>query len=162
MDTNAFIADVEGGREVMTALLRIPGIEVFEHTGQRLPDGRGKARASLTPAAAEQVTELGGIVRVVTTADERRRSAAHAERHTQGHEPVQLITVAGPGRILADLAARVSFAFPLYAVRHLGEGEWEIATEAGQDAIVALRKAGLVVEMLEEAETLAARRGEKG
>jgi hypothetical protein len=154
------LARISGPRAVLIRLPQRADVDVLEHTDRAGPGELYTVDAYLTQSAAERLRQEGCTVEILADADAVRARLDKARSQTWPARPVALVVVRGSGDLLSDLPGRFGVDPPLYSVRSLGDGSWEISTEADVNTIAALRAAGLTVEVLEEPSVLARRRGE--
>jgi hypothetical protein len=161
LEEGVFVARIIGPRDVMLTLPNRRGLDLFEHHDRSGPGELFTAEGYATPAAAEELRGAGCTVEVVEDAKMLRARLEKALSQTYPARPVALVVARGPGDLLSDLPGRLGIDPPVYSARPLGEGAWELATEADEAEIAALRAAGAAVEILESPDVLARRRGER-
>jgi len=148
---------IEGSTAALRAARAVPGVDVFD---PGLIDGGSYALfAELGPEELKRVEAAGAWVTAVENAVQYDAYLAECIARGVPAQPVALVTLVGPPRILGDLPANFGIDPPVYKARPLEGGAWEISTQARDEHIAAFRKAGLEVRILETAEALSRRRG---
>ena len=158
MPQSRMLVRIEGSAAALRAARAVSGVAVFDPTVNEGGDSYALF-AELGPEELKRVEAAGAWVTAVENAVQYDAYLAECIARGVPAQPVALVTLVGPPRILGDLPANFGIDPPVYKARPLEGGAWEISTQARDEHIAAFRKAGLEVRILETAEALSRRRG---